>query len=407
MANSRINQLKTQQNKINWSPKFVWLETEDFDEARVIIQDNLSQLSEKNQWQIYLKALSQIGFEKYVKERNPTIKIRQDNSISLIDDFSFLWINDFRLCLIIFDNLVDDLIIVPNKLITSAEIAAHFYVLLEVLEEEEKLNIYGFWRYDELFKYSQYSQSLDFQSQPNENFQLPLSLLDTELNNLLLYTRFLKPSAITLFALEDYRLKNRRGAESAEERGKERLILEPSAIKLPVTVTIDNTVIETVIQVKNQVDKVLVNLSKWWDDIFEEGWQSTDLVGIKVLNNPMWGYVRNNENSHKFSISRTKFFDFGLLLQNQTLALIVNLQQEENGEQSVLVQILPHQAEYLPPGLNLKITLNPNTADSISQEVSARQIDNLIQLEFTEESNQEFKVEVSYQDTVFTQEFIL
>ncbi|NJS16884.1 MAG: hypothetical protein HC787_08590 [Nostocaceae cyanobacterium CSU_2_110] len=32
----------------------------------------------------------------------------------------------------------------PNKLITSAEIAAHFYVLLEVLEEEEKLNIYGF-----------------------------------------------------------------------------------------------------------------------------------------------------------------------------------------------------------------------------------------------------------------------
>ncbi|NJM18428.1 MAG: DUF1822 family protein [Richelia sp. SL_2_1] len=261
MANSRINQLKTQQNKINWSPKFVWLETEDFDEARVIIQDNLSQLSEKNQWQIYLKALSQIGFEKYVKERNPTIKIKQDNSISLIDDFSFLWINDFRLCLIIFDNLVDDLIIVPNKLITSAEIAAHFYVLLEVLEEEEKLNIYGFWRYDELFKYSQYSQSLDFQSQPNENFQLPLSLLDTELNNLLLYTRFLKPSAITLFALEDYRLKNRRGAESAEERGKERLILEPSAIKLPVTVTIDNTVIETVIQVKNQVDKVLVNLS--------------------------------------------------------------------------------------------------------------------------------------------------
>ncbi|NJS16882.1 MAG: DUF1822 family protein [Nostocaceae cyanobacterium CSU_2_110] len=130
------------------------------------------------------------------------------------------------------------------------------------------------------------------------------------------------------------------------------------------------------------------------------------MVGIKVLNNPMWGYVRNNENSHKFSISRTKFFDFGLLLQNQTLALIVNLQQEENGEQSVLVQILPHQAEYLPPGLNLKITLNPNTADSISQEVSARQIDNLIQLEFTEESNQEFKVEVSYQDTVFTQEFI-
>ncbi|MBF2016665.1 MAG: DUF1822 family protein [Rivularia sp. T60_A2020_040] len=397
MTNSRIYQLKKQQQKINLSPKFVWLEAEDFDDARAIIKDNLSQLSEESQWQIYLKALGQIGFEKYVKERNPSIKIKQDNSINLINDVSFLWINDFRLCLIIVDNLVDDFIIVPKKFITSAEIAAHFYVLLEVLEEEEKLNIYGFLRYDELFKYSQDSQSVDFKSQPNENFQLPLSLVDTELNNLLLYTRFLEPSAITLFALEDYRLKNRRGAESAEERGKERLIILDS----------NNTVLETLSEVKSQVDKVLVNLSKWWDDIFEEGWQSTSLVGIKVLNNPMWGYVRNNENSHKFSISRTKFFDFGLLLQNQTLALIINLQQEENGEQSVLVQVLPHQAEYLPPGLNLKITLNPNSIDSISQEVSARQTDNLIQLEFTEESNKEFKIEVSYQDTVFTQEFIL
>ncbi|MGF1677389.1 MAG: DUF1822 family protein [Rivularia sp. (in: cyanobacteria)] len=434
MANSRINQLKTQQNKINCSPKFVWLEAEDFDEARAIIENNLSQLPDKSQWQIYLKILAQIGFEKYVKERNPSIKIEQDNrdyrsrSVSLqgenknrrdalnteergkerliilerdrsnlIDDVCFLWINDFRLCLIIVDNLVDDLIIVPNKFITSAEIAAHFYVLLEVLEEEEKLNIYGFWRYDELFKYSQYSQSLDLKSQPNENFQLPLSLLDTELNNLLLYARFLEPSAINLFALEDYQNKNRRGAESAEERGKERLIILDS----------NNRVLETLSEVKSQVDKVLVNLSKWRDDIFEEGWQSTSLVGIKVLNNPMWGYARNHKNSHKFSISRTKFFDFGLLLQNQTLALIVNLQQEENGEQGVLVQIIPHQEEYLPSGLNLKITLNPNSADSISQEVSARQIDNLIQLEFTEESNKEFKVEVSYQGTVFTQEFIL
>ncbi|MEB3218828.1 MAG: DUF1822 family protein, partial [Nostocales cyanobacterium 94392] len=338
----------------------------------VISEENLSQLPDKNQWEIYLKTLGKIGFEKYVKERNPSIKIKPYNSINRIDDVSFLCINDFRLCLIIADSLVDDFIILPKKLITSAEIAAHFYVLLEVLEEEEKLNIYGFLRYDELFKYSQYSQSLDLISQPDGSYQFPLSLLDTELNNLLLYASF----------------------------------LEPSAIKLPVLAS-NNTVLETLSEVKSQVDKVFVNLSKWWDDIFEEGWQSTSLVGIKVLNNPMWGYARNSENSNKFSVSQTKLFDFGLLLQNKTLALIVNLQQEENGEQGVLVQIIPHQEEYLPPGLNLKITLNPNTVDSISQEVSARQSDNLIQLEFSEESNKEFKVEVSYQGTVFTQEFIL
>jgi hypothetical protein len=240
---------------------------------------------------------------------------------------------------------------------------AHFYVLLEVLEEEEQVNIHGFLRYDELFKYSQI-QTL--KSQPEDSYILALSLFDTELNNLLLYTRF----------------------------------LDLSAIKLPPAVTSNNTVRET-------LGKVLVNLRKWWDGVFEEGWQSTEFVGTKISNNLTWGYVRSRKESNNFTISQTKLFDFGLLLQNKILALIVNLKQEENGEQGVLVQVLPHQEEYLPSGLNLKITLNPNTLVSISQEVSARQTDNAIQLEFSEALDKEFKVEVSYKGAVVTEEFIL
>lgn len=57
--------------------------------------------------------------------------------------------------------------------------------------------------------------------------------------------------------------------------------------------------------------------------------------------------------------------------------------------------------------MNLKITLNPNTPDSISQEVSARQTDNAIQLEFSEVLDKEFQVEISYKGAVFTEEFIL
>lgn len=153
--------------------------------------------------------------------------------------------------------------------------------------------------------------------------------------------------------------------------------------------------------------KALVNLGKWWDEVFEEGWQFTESIGSKIPNNLTWGYVRSRKQSNRFSISRTKLFDFGLLLQNQTLALIVNLKKEENVQQGVLVQILPHQEEHLPSGLKLKITLNPNTPNSISQEVTARQADNAIQLEFTEALDKQFKVEVSYQDAVVTEEFIL
>jgi Protein of unknown function (DUF1822) len=352
------------------APKVVWLEPENFDEARVISDNHLCKLGEINQWKIYLNALALLGFEKYLKERNPNIKIHSDRSDNVIDDVCYLSVGEFRLCLIIVDNLIDDFVTLPAKLITSVKLAAHFYVLIEVLEEEEQLNIHGFLRYDELFKYSQIP---DFKSLSEDSYNFPLSLFDAELNNLLLYIRF----------------------------------LEPSAIKLPVAVTINNTVIETVIKVTNQADKALINLSKWWDGIFEEGWQSTASIGSIIPNNLAWGYVRSRKESNNFPISQTKLFDFGLLLQNKFLALIVSLKKEENEEQGVLVQVLPHEAEHLPSGLKLKVTLNPNTPDSISQEITARQVDNAIQLEFSEATDKQFKVEVSYQDAVVTEEFVL
>ncbi|MFH7024885.1 MAG: DUF1822 family protein [Heteroscytonema crispum UTEX LB 1556] len=352
------------------SPKLVWLEPEHFEEARVISEENFTQFGEINQWKIYLNALALLGFEKCLKERNPNIKVNPDNSVNAIDDVCYLSVGEFRICLITVDNLIDNFVIVPVKLITSAKTAAHFYVLLEVLEEEEQLNIHGFLRYDEIFKYSQIP---DFKSQSEDSYIFPLSLFDTELNNLLLYTRF----------------------------------LEPSAIKLPVAVTSNNTVIETVTQVKTQVGKTLVNLGKWWDGVIEEGWQSTESILSTIPNNLTWGYVRSRNESNNFPISQSKLFDFGLLLQNKLLALIVSLKKEENQEQGVLIQILPHQEEYLPSGLKLKVTLNPDTSESISQEVTARKADNAIQLEFSEAPNKQFKVEVSYQGAVVTEEFVL
>ena len=371
MSRLPIYSTEQQKMKINLSPKFVWLELEDFDEARDISKDNFSQCGKSSQWQLYINALARLGFIKYVKERNPNIKTKSENNKNPIDDICYLSLDKFRVCLIILDNLIDNFVIVPEKLITSAKTAAHFYVLLEVLKEEEQLNIHGFLRYGELFKYS---QTPDFKFQPDGSYQLPLSLFDKDLHNLLVYIRF----------------------------------LSPSAIKLPVSATSLNTVLgKTITQTKTKAGKALVNLGKWWDEVFEEGWQSTEYIRSKIQNNLTWGYVRSRKESNRFSISRTKLFDFGLLLQNQTLALVVNLKKEENAEQGVLVQILPCQEEHLPSGLELKVTLNPNTPDSISQEVTAREADNAIQLEFTEALDKQFKVEVSYQDAVLTEEFIL
>jgi hypothetical protein len=349
----------------NLSSKALWLELEEFESARVMSEKSF-RLSKSSQWKTYLNSLALLGFTKYVQERIPKLKIKSEQNTNTIDNVCYLSIGKFRACLIIYDNLIDDFILIAPKLLTSAKTSAHFYVLLEVSEEEEQLNIHGFLRHDELFKYC---QTAHLQYQPDESYQVPVSLFDSELNNLLLYTRF----------------------------------LSPSAIKLPRATTNNNTLTQT----KTIVNKALVNLSKWWDGVFEKDWQTTDSIGNNNLKKLTWGYVRSKKPSSRFSISRTKLFDFGILLQNQTLALVIHLQKQKNTEQDVLVQVLPNEAEYLPFGLKLKVTLNPDTPESVSEEVTAEKAENAIQLEFSEKSGLQFKVELSFQDAVIVEEFIL
>ncbi|MBW4592761.1 MAG: DUF1822 family protein [Brasilonema angustatum HA4187-MV1] len=365
--------LKTQNRRIIFSPKVVLLEADFFEEAQVISENHFNQFGDISQWKFYLNALARLGFENYLKERNPNLKINQDSGANLIDEFCYLNLGEFRLCLIIIDNLIDDFVTVPEEVITSPKRVAHFYVLLEILEEEEQLNIHGFLRYDELVKYC---QSINLEPKSDSYYQLPLSWFDSEINNLLLYSRF----------------------------------LSPTAIPLPSVVEVNNTATQNLTQATSIPTKVVVNLTNWWLEVFEEGWQSTKNILKMLDNNYVWGYARSHSIADHYS--GAKKLDFGLLLNGQTLALILNLKRLENNEVDVLVQVIHCYEEHrneesLPPGLKLKVTLNPNTSESESQEVTAREADKVIQLEFSEASGKLFKVEVSFNNLVVTEDFLL
>jgi len=53
------------------------------------------------------------------------------------------------------------------------------------------------------------------------------------------------------------------------------------------------------------------------------------------------------------------------------------------------------------------VTLNPNTIEPESQEAIAGEIDKGIQIEFSEASGKQFQVELSYQNVVVNEEFVL
>jgi hypothetical protein len=219
-------------------------------------------------------------------------------------------------------------------------------------------------------------QSINLEAKSDSYYQLPLSWFDSEINNLLLYSRF----------------------------------LSPTAIPLPSVAEVKNIEIRNLTPATNIATKAVVNLSNWWLEVFEEGWQSTKNILKTLDNNYVWGYARSHSIADHHS--GAKKLDFGLLLNGQTLALVLNLTRLENNEVDVLVQVIHcyqehRNQEYLPPGLKLKVTLNPNTSESESQEVTAREADNVIQLEFSEALGKQFQVEVSFNNAVVTEEFLL
>ncbi|MEM7717058.1 MAG: DUF1822 family protein [Cyanobacteria bacterium P01_A01_bin.68] len=338
--------------------RIAWLEAEHYEKAGNINQ-NID--DENNQWKTYLNNLAYLGFEEWLQRQLPDMRI-QPKGVNLKVD-------KFKVQLITVDNLIDDFVPIPHSNINSPYLAAHFYILVEVLEEMEHLRIHGLIRHDELSKLRD-----NIQNNTND-YQIPLSCFDNQINNLLHYTRFLEVNAIPIPDIKD-------------------------------------EVITNLEKIKDTVTQSLINLGQWWSGEFGEVWQS--LEDILTPQTPAWGYPKNitrrgnvNKKSSDYAVRRGKLLDFGLLLNGQRFALTLSMRAEENQEIGVLVQIRPQNEYCLPQDLKLRVTLNHNTEQAESEEAIARECDQIIQLAFSEAHGKQFKVEAIYQDAVVTEEFEL
>ncbi|KST69417.1 DUF1822 family protein [Mastigocoleus testarum] len=358
---------------LNLEPLIIPLQSKYFDKARKISE---KVTGERNQWKTYLSAIALFAFEEYLQELIPDIQFDiNDVSIfqlqhqNLTDTVCNTQLSNFKLCLITTDNLVDDWITVPEKIINSPKLAGHLYVLLEIMEAEKQLIIHGFMYRDEILKYQE-SVNITSTTQDNKSIKIPFSRFDPEINNLLICCRLLKPEAINL----------------------------------PKDDTIAPVVIANIHKASHAIAQSLVNLGQWGNGIFEEGWESLEEILTLQMPDPV--YLRN-KNYPEYPIQKGKLFDFGSLLNNKKFALVVKMKPEENEEKGVIVQIRPENEYCLPQGLKLKVTLNHNTNEVESEEAIATESDCIIQLGFCESPGKQFKVEAIYQDAVLTEEFVL
>lgn len=154
----------------------IYLESEYFEQA---LTSN-SCTGTADDWQSYLNTLAQIGLTEWLSNRLLNqIVTRNDN---------FIQVDGFKIQAIATENLPDELVSIPQLTLDHPELAAHFYVVIEVIEEQEQAIIRGFVRYHQL-------QQETWQLRDGY-YQVPLNVFDAEPNHLLSYCRLLSPSVI-------------------------------------------------------------------------------------------------------------------------------------------------------------------------------------------------------------------
>ncbi len=317
----------------------LWLEPEYYEQARA---NSPLLTDETQQWQVYLNILGRLAFTAWLGERLPDDSIHQISHETPV--VSTLSVSAFKLCLIATEHVLDEVISVPRNVIEEPALAAHFYVVLEVLEDQEQVVIRGFLRHDELV--------VMMTPQSSEFCRFPLAAFDPEINHLVFYVQQVDPAAI---------------------------LLPVASVLLPEPTQ------------RRDLGVIRTRLSQWLQGTLDEGWQT-----VETLINPDAHLAWSTRNT-PLGAKGGKLINFGVQLGQQTIALLVTVTPENEGKIGINIQVLPGGgALVLPPQLCLTLLSDTN---KLLQEVESREQDNYIQLKpFKGKRGIHFSIEVSLHD---------
>ncbi len=151
--------------------------------------------------------------------------------------------------------------------------------------------------------------------------------------------------------------------------------------------------------------KMRVNLSQWFENFFEAGWQSmATLLGTQQQN--LAFSLRSTSGLSEASVKRAKLIDLGLRLGGQAVALLVAIAPDAEQKVGILVQLHPTGGEtYLPPHLSVGLL---SESGATLQEVQSRSQDNYIQLKrFRGLPGECFNIQVAYGEASVTETFVI
>jgi hypothetical protein len=154
---------------------------------------------------------------------------------------------------------------------------------------------------------------------------------------------------------------------------------------------------------------VQIDLGRWFQTVFEVGWQSLDTLLDTDSGSLAFNFRRRNlavNEVRKISIEGIKLIDLGMELGNQSVALLIGLTPETEQRVGIRVQLYPAGGQtYLPP--NIRLALLSHSGATL-QEYRSRLQDNLVQLKrFTCPKGKGFSIQVTLNNFSIQEDFII
>jgi len=170
---------------VDLSPDDIELSPTQVDAA---IQASQSVDHPTQQWQAYLNLLAAEAVRQWLGDRVPDQNLRTSSTDATIG--TQIEISGFKLNILALGSVTESSLALPTDWLQSPSLAAHFYLVVEVLEDLELARIYGFLSRDRILAQSSLL--------PRTHCTLDLDTCDRDLDNLLLYLRCLDPHTIPL-----------------------------------------------------------------------------------------------------------------------------------------------------------------------------------------------------------------
>lgn len=351
----------------------IQLEVEDLVRAAEISHEFIDErfIDETLGWQNYQNALALIGFEQWLKQRKPELKVNRDKCSIITPEYANkinavcnLKVGNLIVCLLNTDNFDEEFIGVKKAVLDVPEFAANFYILVEVLEEQGQVMIKGFLPYNQL---NDYCKSINLEALQDEYYQLPVSLFKLTPNQLLLYLSFVAPSAI------------------------------PLPLPSPQSVTATSGIK----QVLNRANQSIVNLSNWLNGAFDTAWEATEAILAPSLQTQPAFRFRDSLSL----VERGKLLNLGIEQAGKSIVLIVGFQATESPKYQVSVKIYPTENHiYLPE--NLQLMVLDETGKAVMQAL-ARNTNKNICLDFKGNLEEQFSIKVVLDDISITETFVI